>query len=170
MAVPYGQRFPVEFETVFPQGGLMMGEVSAVTEYQSREDRAKGRPVRQQVDEETGKRMWRVTVSDPSATREADKSVSVTVLAEHQPVPPDGIEVAPGIVVRPIEFEGMTAAPKLEGQGEYKRLGYTLRATGMRTPAGQGAPAPRSSSRSSGASGASATPSSGQDPTDGKAA
>jgi len=170
MAVPHGHRFPTEFGTVFPQGAVMIGEVGEVTEFQSREDRAKGKPPRRQIDEESGKRMWRVTVSDPSAIRESDKATSVTILADHQPVPPDGIEVAPGIVVRPIEFDGLSVAFKLEGQGEYKRLGYTLRATGMRTPAGQGGPTPRSSSRSSGGSGTSATPSSGQDATDGKAA
>ena len=154
MPVQFGERFEIEFDRVFQDGAVILGDVQAVTEFQSREDRAKGRPVRHRVDERTGLRLFKVTVSDPAATRDADKSAQVLLTAEVQPVPPAGTEVAPGIVVRPVVFEGMTVEPRVEGNGEYKRLGYVLRATGMRAPSA-GKPAPRATgpgeSRSAGA-------------------
>ncbi len=41
MAVPYGKRFPMEFDELFPQGAYVLGDVTAVTEYQSPEDKAR---------------------------------------------------------------------------------------------------------------------------------
>lgn len=46
MAVPSGKRFAVQFDEVFPEGASVVGEVTAVTEYQSQEDKARNRPVR----------------------------------------------------------------------------------------------------------------------------
>ena len=40
MAVPYGTRFPVDFDLVFPQGAYIIGEVMPVTEYQSQRTRS----------------------------------------------------------------------------------------------------------------------------------
>lgn len=140
MAIERGEQFPIPFERVFPKGAVMVGEVQPWMEYQSREDRARGREARQRTDERTGLRIYKVTVSDPSATRDQEKSVTVQITAEVQPVPPEGVEVQPDVVVRPVEFEGMTAEPRVEGTGEFKRLGYVLRATGMHAP-GPGKPA-----------------------------
>ena len=66
MAISKGYRFPVSFDDAFPQGLVMVGEVMPDTEYQTRDERAAGRPVRQRVDEATGKRQWKVTVTDPA--------------------------------------------------------------------------------------------------------
>jgi hypothetical protein len=132
MAVPYGRRFAIEFDELFPQGAVMIGEITPDNEYQSKEDKAKGRPIKQRIDEETGERLWKVTVTDPSATRDGDKSVTVQMTAPHQPVPPEGVEIAPGVKVRLVVFEGVTVQPKLEGNGEFKRIGYIVRARGMR--------------------------------------
>jgi hypothetical protein len=65
MAILRGHRFPIKFDAAFRQGLVMLGEVSPDNEYHSREDRAAGRPVRQKVDELTGKRQWKITVTDP---------------------------------------------------------------------------------------------------------
>lgn len=51
MAVPYGKRFPMEFNELFPEGAYVVGEVTALTEYQSQEDKARNRPVRSRIDE-----------------------------------------------------------------------------------------------------------------------
>lgn len=56
MAIPRGHRFEIEFDVAFPQGLVLVGEISPDTEYQTREDKAAGRPVRQRIDEVTGKR------------------------------------------------------------------------------------------------------------------
>ncbi|WP_199433869.1 hypothetical protein [Qaidamihabitans albus] len=135
MAIPKGYRFPIEFDDAFPQGLVMVGEVSPDTEYQSREDKAMGKPARQRVDETTGKRQWKVAVTDPSQTNAKRASYEVTLLADVQPVPTT-TEALPGM--RPIELEGLTAEPRVAGNGEFKYQSYVFRATGFKTPASSG--------------------------------
>src|ERR1044072_5946728 len=88
MAVPFGMRFPVDFDAVFPQGAYIVGDVMPVTEYQSQEDKARNRPVRPRIDEATGLPIFKVTIADPSAEKARDKSITVEVAAKVQPVPP----------------------------------------------------------------------------------
>ncbi|GAA1022092.1 MULTISPECIES: hypothetical protein [Amycolatopsis] len=126
MAISKGFRFPGEFDEAFPQGLVMVGEVSPGNEYQSREDRAAGRPARQRVDESTGKRQWKVTVTDPSEQNAKRASYEVTFLADVQPVPTTS-EVLPGM--RPLELDGLTAEPRVAGNGEFKYQSYVCRAT-----------------------------------------
>jgi hypothetical protein len=149
MAIPQGYRFPIEFDEAFPQGLVMVGEVSPDTEYQSREDKAMGKPTRQRVDEATGKRQWKATVTDPDQTNAKRASYEVTFLADVQPVPTTE-EALPGM--RPIELEGLTAEPKVAGNGEFKYQSYVFRATGFKTPASAGGRS-TPSGKSSGASG-----------------
>ncbi|WP_329051993.1 hypothetical protein OG738_06295 [Amycolatopsis sp. NBC_01488] len=134
MAIMKGHRFPIEFDSAFPQGLVLVGEVAPDNEYQSREDRAAGRPTRQRVDEATGKRQWKATVTDPDETKAKRASFEITLLADVQPVPATP-EALPGM--RPIELEGLTAEPKVAGQGEFKYQSYVFRATGFKA-AGSG--------------------------------
>jgi hypothetical protein len=129
MAIQRGHRFPIEFADAFPQGLVLMGEVAPDNEYQSREDRAAGRPVRQRVDEATGKRQWKATVTDPDERNAKRASFEVTFLADVQPVPSTS-EVLPG--VRPIELDGLTAEPRVGGNGEFKYQSYVFRAAGFK--------------------------------------
>jgi hypothetical protein len=135
MAISRGHRFPIEFADAFPQGLVLMGEVSPDTEYQSREDRASGRPVRQRVDEATGRRQWKATVTDPDERNAKRASFEVTFLADVQPVPATS-EVLPG--VRPIELDGMTAEPRVAGSGEFKYQSYVFRASGFKAAGAAG--------------------------------
>jgi hypothetical protein len=112
-----------------------MGEVAPDNEYQSREDRAAGRPVRQRIDETTGKRQWKGTVTDPDERNAKRASFEITFLADVQPVPAT-TEVLPG--VRPIELDGMTAEPRVAGNGEFKYQSYVFRATGFKAVASGG--------------------------------
>ena len=132
MSIPKGFRFPIEFGDAFAQGLVMVGEVAPDNEYQSREDKAAGRPARQRVDEVTGKRQWKVTVTDPDETKAKRASFEITLLADVQPVPATS-EVLPGM--RPIELEGLTAEPKVAGQGEFKYQSYAFRATAFKAAA-----------------------------------
>lgn len=134
MAIQRGFRFPIEFDEAFPQGLVMVGEVSPNNEYQSREDRAAGRPARQRIDEVTGKRQWKVAVTDPSEPNAKRASFEVTFLADVQPVPTT-TEVLPGM--RPIELDGLTAEPRVAGNGEFKYQSFVFRATGFKA-AGSG--------------------------------
>ncbi|EME52752.1 hypothetical protein [Amycolatopsis decaplanina] len=144
MAIYKGHRFTIDFDEAFSQGLVMVGEVSPDNEYQSREDRAAGRPARQRVDEVTGKRQWKATVTDPDEVKAKRASFEITLLADVQPVPTTS-EVLPGM--RPIELEGLTAEPKVAGQGEFKYQSYVFRATGFKAAAGGAS----KSSRTSGA-------------------
>ncbi|WP_067593627.1 hypothetical protein [Amycolatopsis sp. M39] len=108
------------------------GEVIPDNEYQSREDRAAGRPVRQRIDEVTGKRQWRAAVTDPGETKAKRASFEVTFLADVQPVPTTA-EALPGM--RPVELDGLTAEPRVGGQGEFKYQTYVFRATGFKAAA-----------------------------------
>ncbi|GAB2988579.1 hypothetical protein LWP59_08590 [Amycolatopsis acidiphila] len=135
MAISRGHRFPIEFDEAFPQGLVMVGEVSPDNEYQSREDRAAGRPTRQRVDETTGKRQWKVTVTDPSEPNAKRASYEITFLADVQPVPTT-TEVLPGM--RPIELDGLTAEPRVAGNGEFKYQSFVFRATGFKAAGASG--------------------------------
>jgi hypothetical protein len=125
--------------------------VEPVLKFQSAEDRAKGLPVEQEKDKETGQLVWSVLVIDQAAERKTDAAITVKIVAPHQPVPPEAI---PGTDVRPVIFEGLTVTPWIDDKacrpgpaGERHRcrakLGYSLRATGMKPvvakPAGKAA-------------------------------
>jgi hypothetical protein len=129
MAIPKGHRFSIEFDNAFPQGLVLVGDIAPDTEYQSREDRASGRPVRQRIDELTGKRQWKATVTDPDEPNGKRASFEITFVADVQPVPSSG-EVLPGL--RSVELDGLTAEPRVAGNGEFKYQSYLYRATGIK--------------------------------------
>lgn len=131
MAIQKRERFPIEFDRAFPQGLVLMGEVEASTEYQSQEDRGRGREAKQFVDERTGRRIWKAIASDPDENRAKRASFEVFFIADVQPVPPSD-EVLPGM--RPIVLDGLEVEPKLTGQGEFKSLTYQVWATGFVDP------------------------------------
>jgi hypothetical protein len=136
MGAPKYARFLVDFDEWFPQGLYLVGEITAVTEYQSQEDKARNRPVRPRVDEATGRPLFRGTFADPSADKDREKSVTVEFACTHQPVPPESV---PGLPFRPVVLEGMTVAPRAETSGQAKWITWTIRASGMRAPGGASA-------------------------------
>jgi hypothetical protein len=133
MAVPRGTRFEVEHDQVFPERVAVVGPVSADMEYISNEDRARGKQPKQRIDETTGLLQWKVTVSDPSADKDRDKSISVIMLSKVQPVPPE--TAIAGFDFRPVHFEGLTIEPRVMGE-KFRYLGWVFRATGMCAPSG----------------------------------
>ncbi|MGH3673893.1 MAG: hypothetical protein ACRDSH_25210 [Pseudonocardiaceae bacterium] len=128
MAIPRGHRFAIEFDMAFPQGLVLVGEVTPDNEYQTREDKATGRPVRQKIDQLTGHRQWKATVTDPDEPSAKRASFEITFIADVQPVPITA-EALPGM--RPIELAGLTAEPRVSGHGEFKYQSYLYRATGF---------------------------------------
>lgn len=75
-----------------------------------------------------------MTVTDPDEGNAKRASFEITFLAEVQPVPTTA-EVLPGM--RPVELEGLTAEPRVAGNGEFKFQSYVYRASGFRA-AGSG--------------------------------
>jgi hypothetical protein len=134
MAVPYGYRFEIPFDVMFPQGLFLIGDLQPLTEYQSQEDKARNRPVRPRIDE-AGLPLFRGTFADPGAEKERDKSITVEFAAKVQPVPPSAV---PGLPFTPVVLEGLTVQPRAEASGQAKWVTWVVRATGMRavdTPA-----------------------------------
>lgn len=129
MAIPRGHRFAIEFDSAFPQGLVLIGDVAPDNEYQTREDTVAGRPVRQKLDQLTGKRQRKATVTDPDESNAKRASFEITFIADVQRLPFTA-EVLSGM--RPIELEGLTAEPKVAGNGEFKYQSYVYRTTGLR--------------------------------------
>jgi hypothetical protein len=129
MAVDRGERFGMEQSVGFPKGLVLLGEIEPDNEYLSNDDRARGKREHQRIDEKTGKRIWKATVTDPSETRTKRAALDLRFTADVQPVPTTD-EVLPGM--RAIELEGLEVEPKVGGQGEFKYLTYDLWATGIK--------------------------------------
>jgi hypothetical protein len=155
MAIPRGYRFDIEFDSAFPQGLVLIGDVAPDNEYQTREERAVGRPVRQKIDQMTGKRQWKATVTDPDEPSAKRASFEITLIAEVQPVPTT-TEVLPGM--RPIELDGLTAEPRVAGNGEFKYQSYLFRATGFTATTSAAGTRPSQSIKPSGAAGSGEQP------------
>ncbi|MBK1785234.1 hypothetical protein [Prauserella cavernicola] len=154
MAINRGHRFPINFDDAFPQGLVMVGEVAPDNEYLSNDERARGKQPKQKLDETTGKRQWKATVTDPSETNAKRASFVLTFLADVQPVPTTD-EALPGM--RPIELDGLTAEPKVAGNGEFKYQSYVFRATAFKAAMASGG-AGRSAGKSAGNGGGAETP------------
>lgn len=132
MAIRKGKRFDQDFDEAFPKGLVLTGEVEAATEYQSAEDRQRGREPRPLMDEQTSLWIWKAPVMDPDESKTKRASFEVFITAEVQPVPATE-EVLPGM--RPIAFEGLQAEPRVAGQGEFKYQSWQFWATGFADPA-----------------------------------
>lgn len=121
--------FTPAFEQAFPKGLFLLGDIEAVTEFNS--DRSAPKRQRVDLDNEgngTGKRLWRGTVTDPTAANAKTASFDVTFVADVMPVPA-APEIVPGM--RPIKLAGLQIKPKIEGNGEFKRIGWNIRAAGI---------------------------------------
>ncbi|MGW4421943.1 plasmid replication, integration and excision activator [Streptosporangium sp. NPDC004631] len=116
----------IGFDQVFPHGCYLVGEVQQVKDFDASTN---GRTVYAK-DKTTGLPVWQVSVvdADPEA-KASQKSVTVKILTEVQPVPPPPL---PGLPFTPVEFDAMTVTPYV-GQ-DSGRLAYSLRARAMRAP------------------------------------
>src|SRR6195952_2965853 len=155
MAIPRGYRFNIMFDDAFPQGLVLIGDVAPDNEYQTREEKAAGRPVRQKLDELTGTRQWKATVTDPGEPAAKRASFEITLIADVQPVPTT-TEVLPGM--RPIELDGLTAEPRVAGNGEFNYQSYIYRATGLPATATAAGPLPSQSIKPSSTAGSGEQP------------
>ncbi|MEV6563028.1 hypothetical protein AB0M22_45440 [Nocardia sp. NPDC051756] len=119
-----------DFRAAFPMGVFLLGGIEPMTEFN--QDRSA--PKRHQLDFDrdgngTGLRLWKATIMDPSGGNARQSSFDVVFVADQQPVPATA-EISPG--VRPIELEGLQLKPKVVGTGEFKSIGWNIRATGIK--------------------------------------
>lgn len=154
MALQGGHRFAVQFDEVFPAGAYAVSEVEQVRDF----DRSTPGKFVQEVDKVTGLPVWQVQVLNDPAARKAQKTVTVKLLAERQPVLPATPDT--GLPVTPVEFDEMTVTAYVEERS--KRLAFSLRASGVRAP-GRGAK-PHAANGNGASAAASAGAASGKEP------
>ncbi|MEV0623116.1 plasmid replication, integration and excision activator [Nonomuraea sp. NPDC050404] len=116
---------PVTFAQVFPHGCYSVGEVEPVKDFEASTN---GRFV-QARDKQTAELVWQIPVmdADPSL-KAAQKTVAVKILSPTQPVAPAPVA---GLPFTPVEFDGMTVTPYVNGAG---RLAYSIKARQMLAP------------------------------------
>jgi hypothetical protein len=114
---------PVEFALVFPDGVYAAGVFEPVRDF---EGSSNGRFV-QSKDKATGLPLWQVEVIDADQQART-RTVKVKIAAQAQPMLP---VPAAGMPFVPVEFTGLTVTPYVNQAG---KLGYSLKATGVRAP------------------------------------
>lgn len=131
MAISRGFRFPIDSKAAFPKRLLMTGEIGPAIKYNPDRNAAPEQLIDYdpKTQEGTGLPLWKVMVTDPHEDKAKRASFEVTFISSHQPVPA-GEQISDEIWF--IELEGLTAEPRVMGQGEFKYLGYIYRATGIK--------------------------------------
>jgi hypothetical protein len=114
---------PVEFGLVFPDGVYAAGSFEPVRDFDASTN---GRFV-QSKDKATGLPLWSVEVIDADPASRT-RTVKVKVAAQVQPVLPNP---PAGVPFVPVEFTALTVTPYVTQAG---RLGYSLKASGVRAP------------------------------------
>ena len=134
MAMP--RKIPLDFGVAFPHGAFAVGEVQPVRDY----DKSTRERVIQASDPDTGHLLWAVDVvdGDPEA-KKSNRTMSVKVLADVQPVLPEAL---PGLPFTPVELAKLTATAYIEANGDFSRIAWSLRAAGVRAPSGAAKQAP----------------------------
>ena len=137
--VPSSVKIPVPFDYAFPNGALFLSIDKLIDFDRLKDDDNQAR-------DEHGTPIWVVKVmdQDPDAGKFGRSTeVRVKIAATHQPVPPDGVSLPGGLVVRPVAFTGLTITPYVDNgpcKGINKphrcraRLAWSYRATDMTTP------------------------------------
>ncbi|MFI6870872.1 hypothetical protein [Nocardia sp. NPDC050406] len=128
MALKDAWLVPVEGE--FGTGLFLVGEIEPMTEFSS--DR--NAPKRQQVDYDregngTGKLLWKGKIMDPSGMGAKNAMFDVTFVSDVRPVPSTQ-PISDGVY--PVVLEGLRVKPKVIGNGEFKSIGWNIRATGIK--------------------------------------
>ncbi|MGW4330799.1 hypothetical protein ACWEKR_33555 [Nocardia sp. NPDC004573] len=134
MAISKGYQFPIESRVAFPKRLILMAPIGPAIKYNP--DRNALPEQKFDFDPKTGEGtglpLWTATVTDPHEASEGKgkrASFEITFISQHQPVPA-GEQIVDDMWF--IELEGLTAEPKVMGQGEFKYLGYVYRATGIK--------------------------------------
>jgi len=112
-------------DQVFPCGAFVVSEVMPMIDF----DKSSGENRVQATDRETGAPMWQVEVldGDPAAPKRS-RTVTVKFASPTQPVAPTNTSGTP---FTPVIFEGLIALPYIERSGDFSRIAWSFRASGM---------------------------------------
>jgi hypothetical protein len=118
----------ITHDRVFPYGAFLVSEVTPMIDF----DKSSGENRVQATDRETGSPMWQVEVldGDPAAPKRS-RTVTVKFAAQKQPTAPTNTSGTP---FTPVVFEGLMALPYIERSGDFSRIAWSFRASGMTAP------------------------------------
>ncbi len=134
--VPGGVKIPVPFGFAFSHGATVKS-VAPAKDWDGKYNDGQAR------DEETGERLWLVTVEDldPKAAEFGRDRLKVKVVAPVQPVPPDPMVLPGGLSITPVELTDLVLTPwvddsrcKTSNHRCRARLAWSMRASGLIAP------------------------------------
>lgn len=112
-------------DQVFALGAFLVSDVTPMIDF----DKSSGENRVQARDRDTGLPMWRVEALDGDpATPKRSRTVTIKFAAATQPVPPANTGGTP---FTPVVFEGLMALPYVERSGDFSRIAWSFRASGM---------------------------------------
>ncbi|MCQ4360304.1 plasmid replication, integration and excision activator [Mycobacterium gordonae] len=126
MSIP--KWLQIGHEQVFSLGAFLVSEVTPMIDF----DKSSGENRVQARDRDTGLPMWQVEVldGDPAAPKRS-RTVTVKFAAPTQPSAP---AKPSGTPFTPVVFDGLMALPYVERSGDFSRIAWSFRASGMRAP------------------------------------
>jgi hypothetical protein len=126
MSIP--KWLQIGHDQVFSLGAFLVSEVTPMIDF----DKSSGDNRVQATDRDTGSLMWQVEVldGDPAAPKRS-RTVTVKFAAQTQPVAPTN---SSGTPFTPVVFEGLMALPYIERSGDFSRIAWSFRASGMTAP------------------------------------
>lgn len=129
MAIP--KWLQIDHNQVFSLGAFLVSEVTPMIDF----DKSSGENRVQARDRDTGLPMWQVEVldGDPAAPKRS-RTVTVKFAAPTQPAAPTN---SSGTPFTPVVLEGLMALPYVERSGDFSRIAWSFRASGMKAPSKQ---------------------------------
>ncbi len=126
MSIP--KWLQIRHDQVFSCGAFVVSEVTPMIDF----DKSSGENRVQATDRHTGAPMWQVEVldGDPAAPKRS-RTVTVKFAAQTQPTAPTN---SSGTPFTPVVFEGLMALPYIERSGDFSRIAWSFRASGMTAP------------------------------------
>lgn len=126
MSIP--KWLQIGHDQVFSCGAFVVSEVTPMIDF----DKSSGENRVQATDRDTGSPMWQVEAldGDPAAPKRS-RTVTIKFASRTQPVAPTN---SSGTPFTPVVFEGLMALPYIERSGDFSRIAWSFRASGMTAP------------------------------------
>ncbi len=115
-------------DQVFPLGAFVVSDVTPMIDF----DKSSGENRVQARDRDTGLPMWQVEAldGDPAAPKRS-RTVTIKFAAATPPIAPTN---SSGTPFTPVVFEDLMALPYIEKSGDFSRIAWSYRASGMTAP------------------------------------
>lgn len=126
MSIP--KWLQITHDQVFSCGAFVVSEVTPMIDF----DKSSGENRVQATDRDTGLPMWQVEAldGDPAAPKRS-RTVTVKFAAQTPPPAPTN---SSGTPFTPVVFEGLMGLPYIERSGDFSRIAWSFRASGMAAP------------------------------------